>query len=93
MSIQPRLRLSSHTRTNYIELDTKKCHACWECLEVCPEHVFGKVSVFRHRHTRINNADACKGCKKCVQTCSNGAIRYTYISPKRASKVKDALAR
>jgi Fe-S-cluster-containing hydrogenase component 2 len=92
MSLQLRLSLSNHNRTKYIELDTKKCQACWKCLEVCPEHVFGKVSVFRHRHARIDNADACKGCKKCVLDCPSGAIRYTYLHPNRKSRVKSLQA-
>ena len=92
MFLQFRMRSTNHNRTKYIELDTKKCQACWKCLEVCPEHVFGKVSVFRHRHARIDNADACKGCKKCVQNCPNDAIRYTYTSPSRKPRMENLQA-
>jgi 2-oxoglutarate ferredoxin oxidoreductase subunit delta len=92
MTIRLHLPFPRHTKTAYIELDTKKCQACWKCLEVCSEHVFGKVSVFRHRHARIDDADACKGCKKCVLDCPSGAIRYTYIPPNRKPRAESLQA-
>ena len=73
-------------KTKFIRVDTRKCAACWKCVEICPDHVFGKVILFKHRHTHIDHADACKGCKKCVQSCPNGAIIYTYIPGKRVPR-------
>lgn len=65
-----------HTSTNYIELNTHFCQACWKCVEACPNQVLGKIDIFFHKHARVDNADACKGCKKCVRVCPNGAILY-----------------
>jgi Fe-S-cluster-containing hydrogenase component 2 len=36
-----------------------------------------------HRHARIDFAEQCKGCKKCVITCPNQAIIYTYVPTKK----------
>jgi NAD-dependent dihydropyrimidine dehydrogenase PreA subunit len=60
--------------TSYINLDTHKCKACWECVEKCKNKVFEKVNVFFHKHTVIKNADKCTGCLKCLKACKYGAI-------------------
>jgi 2-oxoglutarate ferredoxin oxidoreductase subunit delta len=74
---------AGHSRTKYIELDTRRCQACWQCVAACPNHVLGKVNLFKHAHARVDHADACQGCKKCVRACPQQAIRYTYIPPSR----------
>lgn len=73
--------VKKHVSTKYIELDTGKCQACWKCVESCPDHVLGKVDIFKHRHARVDHPEACKGCKKCVLNCPNQAILYTYVPP------------
>jgi ferredoxin len=80
MTLQFHFPFPRHVSTKYIEVDTKRCQACWKCVETCPEKVLGKVILFRHRHVRVDLAQACKGCKKCVRICPNQAIRYTYTS-------------
>jgi len=72
-------RSRSRTSTKYIELDRRRCRACWKCVETCPNGVLGKIIFFNHRHARVANEQACKGCKKCVDSCPNGAIRFTYV--------------
>ncbi len=69
-----------HTRTEYIRLDTHLCKACWKCVEICPNGVFGKVKLLVHKHSRIDYAEKCKGCKKCVNACEQKAITYLHIS-------------
>jgi NAD-dependent dihydropyrimidine dehydrogenase PreA subunit len=70
---------ASHSRsTRFIRLDTHRCEACWDCIEVCPKRVFGKIDLFLHRHVTIRNAEACNGCKKCVRVCDSGALTYVY---------------
>ena len=83
----------SHRRTNtkYIELNRRKCQACWKCVEACPNGVLGKVIVFMHRHARVEHAEACKGCKKCVDLCPNAAITYTYVPPTRRPQVDGSI--
>jgi len=66
--------LPRHTMTPYIRLDTSRCRACWKCVEVCPRHVLGKISVFRHQHAHVDHAAACQGCRRCVRVCPNQAI-------------------
>jgi len=63
-----------HTETRYIQLDTSRCKACWECVQICPQHVFGKVDFRFHRHAKIDQAKNCWGCLRCVKACSNHAI-------------------
>ena len=70
---------SRHLRTRFIQIESRRCHACWKCVETCPNDVLGKVSFFKHRHARVDHPEACKGCKRCVSACPNSAIRYLYV--------------
>ena len=63
-----------HTETRYIRLDTSRCKACWECVNVCPQHVLGKIDFWFHRHAYIDRTKKCKGCLRCLKACSNQAI-------------------
>ena len=65
-----------HKMTKYILVNTHLCEACWNCLDVCPNQVLGKLEFGGHRHIRINASENCKGCKMCVQACPNHAIEY-----------------
>jgi NAD-dependent dihydropyrimidine dehydrogenase PreA subunit len=73
-----------HTQTTpFIALDTSACQAFWKCVEACPQGVIGSIVFLAHRHARIDHAEKCKGCKKCVNVCPNAAIRYTCVPPGR----------
>jgi Uncharacterized Fe-S center protein len=72
--MKPRFFSRDHTRTLYIQIDTKKCRACWKCIENYPNNVIGKVDLLWHKHARINNEDKCRGCLKCVRVCDSGAL-------------------
>ena len=63
-----------HLGTGYIQLYSRNCMACWECIRICPQKVIGKVDIIIHKHARINSSKECTGCLKCVRTCKNGAI-------------------
>lgn len=63
-----------HTKTAFVLLDTKKCGACWKCLEVCTKNVIGRINLPWHKHIRFLNGSACIGCMKCVKICKTGAI-------------------
>ncbi len=65
---------SRHTETPFIRLDTSRCKACWDCVDICPKHVLGKIDFPFHHHARIDRAEKCKGCLRCVKACANGAI-------------------
>ena len=73
-SISRRKRFGQPQTTKHIQLDPRKCQACWECFETCPKQVLGKIDLPFHKHTNIVNPDACIGCKKCVKACQHGAI-------------------
>jgi len=68
-----------HNKTRFIQLNTRLCTACWSCIEVCENKVIGKINLPFHKHARINYPEECKGCKKCVQACTQGAISYIYV--------------
>jgi 2-oxoglutarate ferredoxin oxidoreductase subunit delta len=68
-------------------MDTRRCEACWDCVEACPKQVLGKIDVIWHRHAIIRNAEACNGCKKCVRACESGAIEYIYVPRSQAARV------
>ncbi len=66
----------SKNATEYIFFDSKKCEACWKCIEVCPKDVFGKVNILGlHKHIKIVNHGHCMGCLKCITVCSHGAFQ------------------
>jgi ferredoxin len=83
------------TRTTYIQLDTKKCLACWKCLPECKNQVIGRINLPWHKHSRFVNSSACTGCLKCINVCEPAAL--TKISIKKhednpaSGKLKQAL--
>ena len=75
-----RFRNKNHTQTKFVELDTKKCQACWKCLSNCKKNVIGKVDIIIHKHALIEYPDNCTGCLQCVKTCEFGAYRKTGLT-------------
>lgn len=84
------LLLHRHDRTKYIVLRNRLCRACWACVEVCPNGVLGKINLPFHKHAHIDNASACKGCRKCVNACMNHAIIDLKPVNVHRSQQKDA---
>ncbi len=80
--------------TEYIQIDTNKCEACWKCLEVCPKNVIGRVNFPWHKHALIKKSDKCTGCSKCIKTCEFNAItRVTTNNDNEKSKKKNPYKR
>jgi len=69
------------THTIYIQLDTKKCIACWECLAECKNDVIGRINLPWHKHSKFVHSNDCTGCLKCINVCEPGAL--TKISNKK----------
>lgn len=59
-----------HTRTPFIQLNTKKCKACWKCMAGCSNQVIGKVDLPWHKHALIVEPDSCTGCLNCIDICN-----------------------
>ena len=66
---------SKQTKTDFIELTTSNCKACWKCIESCPEKVIGKVSFLAHKHVILKNPKNCIGCLKCIKVCEYNAYK------------------
>jgi 2-oxoglutarate ferredoxin oxidoreductase subunit delta len=62
--------------TEFVEINSRSCEACWKCISVCPNEVIGKIDIIFHKHSRISKPDKCTGCMKCVKVCE-----YKAISP------------
>jgi len=76
-----------HIRTAYVQLDTRKCKACWKCIDACSDKVIGKIDFFGHRHARFNESGKCTGCLRCIKICEYGA--YNLIAGlNKKSRVK-----
>ena len=60
--------------TAFVKLDRSRCEACWECIDVCPESVLGKIDVWFHRHAVVRDGDRCLGCRRCIKVCAAGAL-------------------
>jgi len=60
--------------TAYIRFDSRKCNACWKCVDACSANVFDKINVFVHKHAKIVHQERCTGCLECARACDYGAI-------------------
>ncbi len=72
--MRQRLFKNKQAKAAFITLDTKKCVACWECIDICPQNVIGRINLPWHKHAKLSNQDACIGCMKCVKVCKAKAI-------------------
>jgi len=63
-----------NARSPFVNLNTKKCKACWKCLDECPNNVIGRVNLPWHKHALVLESEKCIGCFKCVKACSFGAF-------------------
>ena len=77
--MNPRSSVREYARTKYIQLDTRKCKACWKCLDICPNNVIDRINLPFHKHARINNSIYCKGCLKCLNVCESNALSKVPI--------------
>lgn len=62
------------SQTKFIRFDSRKCEACWQCVEACPRKVFGKINILIHKHAKLVKCELCTGCGKCMTACIHGAI-------------------
>lgn len=60
--------------TPYVQLDTRRCKACWGCIESCPNKVIDKIDLPWHKHALIADSDKCTGCMRCVKQCQYEAF-------------------
>jgi uncharacterized Fe-S center protein len=67
------LRLE-HTLNPNVLLETKKCTACWKCIEVCSNHAIGRINLPWHKHVKLINGSNCTGCLKCIKVCESHAL-------------------
>ena len=70
-----KLPINNRSETKYIQLNTKKCEACWKCVESCKQNVFSRIDFLWHRHAKIKNPDNCTGCLNCAKVCEFNAIK------------------
>jgi ferredoxin len=78
-----------HTKTPYIQLDTRKCKACWKCLENCPGQAIHKIDLAWHKHVLIVAPAQCIGCLKCIKVCEHEAYSKVDIVKKEITKFKN----
>jgi uncharacterized Fe-S center protein len=65
---------SESKSTSFVGLYTKKCEACWKCINVCAKNVIGRINLPWHKHVKFINSPECVGCMKCVKVCTADAI-------------------
>ena len=44
--------------TAYIRFDSRKCNACWKCVDACSANVFDKINVFVHKRAGLEKLDS-----------------------------------
>ncbi|MBU2551200.1 MAG: ferredoxin family protein [Proteobacteria bacterium] len=74
---------SNKNSTKYIYADTRKCKACWACIDECQYDVLGKINLWFHKHVVIKHPENCRGCKSCIAVCPNGV--FESMMKERAS--------
>ena len=78
--MNPRSSIPEYARTKYIQLNTRKCKACWKCLDICSNNVIDRINLPFHKHARIINSINCKGCLKCFNVCEYNALSKVPIT-------------
>jgi uncharacterized Fe-S center protein len=78
--MKPKSSIREYASTQYIQLDTRICKACWKCLDICPNNVIGRINLPFHKHARINNKINCKGCLRCLNVCESTALSKVSIT-------------
>ncbi len=73
-------------RTAFIQLDTRKCKACWKCIDNCRNSVIGKVDLPWHKHALIIDPGNCTGCLKCIKTCEYEAYSKNDTAGQETNK-------
>ena len=87
-SMKQRLFNRKHLRTAHIQLDPKKCDACWKCIDNCSNQVISKVDLPWHKHSLIVAPEKCTGCLICIKMCPNGS----FIKIEKVKQVTNLLA-
>jgi len=83
---------NNHLQTDHIQIDSRICLACGQCISECPRGVIGQVKWFKHSHTHVDRADQCIGCKKCVKACPSGAITESLSQGLKKAERKKPVA-
>lgn len=54
-----------------VEIDGRRCIACWECVESCPQTRGTAYPVFEkgEKVPRVVNPGSCLACLTCVENC------------------------
>ncbi|WP_442786021.1 4Fe-4S dicluster domain-containing protein [Marinifilum sp. D737] len=74
--MKQKVKSSRQPLSENIQIDSKKCKACWMCIEVCPNNVLGKINILWHKHAKIVNQANCIGCLKCLKVCGFNAVLH-----------------
>ena len=77
-----------HKRTPFIQLDTRKCKACWKCIKNCTNLVIGKVDLLGHKHALIVEPEACTGCLNCISVCQYNAYSVSDAPTQKKENMK-----
>jgi len=72
--MQTKRKTRKQAGTQFIQLDTTKCKACWKCIDICPRKVIGRINLPWHKHALIVKSNNCIGCWKCIRVCEFNAI-------------------
>lgn len=86
--MKPMFLNPKHTQTPFVQLDTKKCKACWKCIDNCSNQVINKLNLPWHKHALIVKPDACTGCLSCINTCERDAYSIFDSSRQETEKQK-----
>lgn len=75
-------------RTFRPSVDTTKClrhtkgEPCSTCVSTCPEHIDPNANL------GLASVSECTRCKRCAESCPQGAISFPFIAPKQEKEQK-----
>jgi len=58
-----------------ITIDEKKCTACGECVNICPNEIYEREG----ERVVVGNTADCSNCQSCVSVCEPQAITITEV--------------
>jgi tetrahydromethanopterin S-methyltransferase subunit A len=65
-----------------ITIDGKRCSGCAICVDVCPQKIYGLVTIPKRRIVIPAAKEKCSGCRTCEEKCPEKAIIIAYEIPK-----------
>ncbi|MFW6113877.1 MAG: 4Fe-4S dicluster domain-containing protein [Actinomycetota bacterium] len=87
---------NKETQSPSISIDSSRCIACNECVEVCPQSRNAEYPVYEisgeDRPPRVANPENCIACLSCEKACRALAIKVGVPAKNKVTGLEDVRA-